>query len=243
MATDSCILKVDTGEIYNYAPYDRKIHSTLERKFSAICSSLYIASFFFWASGTLLPKSQAILLQSEDTWLLSGSKASSKHWSTRARYRSADNVKLCVSSRPHWVFQDAFTTRLSLRVQYTSASDIKYFVRDELGDDASPLARLRILPRDLKEHSHIILKVDETYRAEASRLVKLIHEAATYRPVADLLLTVPPLTILAASFAEDADFDLICSKPTELLTWEKLSTRCENGFSDRKPVWRQVSLI
>jgi hypothetical protein len=45
------------------------------------------------------------------------------------------NVKVCVSSRPHLVFQDAFATGPGLRLQDLTASDIREYVTDRLTED------------------------------------------------------------------------------------------------------------
>lgn len=189
------------------------------------------------------------------------------------------NVKCCVSSRPHLVFQDAFANQPGLQLQNLTFSDIRQFIENRLGDDermrrlsmiepvevpklfeeivtaasgvflwvelvvASLLrglgehdqisdlqARLRALPKGLNDlYTHIILKIDETYQVEASRLFQLIDAATSPRDCD--IKTVCPLTILAMSLAEDEDPDLALSKTVHFLDLKRINQRCDRMAS------------
>lgn len=137
------------------------------------------------------------------------------------------HVKVCVSSRPHVPFEDAFSTRPRLRLQDLTHKDLSRYVEDrlvldemmvslaarepmqckqlvrEIADEAQGVflwvvlvvralinglskhdgtselkLRLRALPKDLDQlYEMMVLKVDDIYKEEASRLFQLVDKA------------------------------------------------------------------
>jgi len=137
------------------------------------------------------------------------------------------HVKVCISSRPHIPFEDAFSTRPRLRLQDLTHKDLDIYIEDRLvhdemmvslaarepkqcqklvreiadeaqgvflwvvlvvralinglskHDGASELQlRLKALPKDLDQlYELMILKVDDIYKEEASRLFQLVDKA------------------------------------------------------------------
>jgi 23S rRNA C2498 (ribose-2'-O)-methylase RlmM len=80
-------------------------------------------------------------------------------------------------------------------------------------DQVSDLqARLRILPKKLEElYVHMVLRVDESYQKEASRLYELVAAATNSR--SDDWKVVTPLSIFALSLAEEKNPNLVLTAP------------------------------
>jgi hypothetical protein len=87
-------------------------------------------------------------------------------------------------------------------------------------------ARLHALPKDLERlYEHMVLRVDETYREEASRLFQLVAAAADDRP--DNWVYARPLTILGIALAEDKDHDLPLTANMHFMDGVEVKNRCE----------------
>jgi hypothetical protein len=61
------------------------------------------------------------------------------------------DVKVCVSSRPHVPFEDAFSTRPQLRLQDLTHRDLTRYVKDRLVHDEMMLALAEQEPRQCQE--------------------------------------------------------------------------------------------
>ncbi len=86
-------------------------------------------------------------------------------------------------------------------------------------------AQLRALPKKLEDlYVHMILRVDESYQSEASRLYQLIGAAANGRE--DDWRLVSPLTLLAICLAEEKDQNLVLTAKMQFPTKEDILSRC-----------------
>lgn len=95
--------------------------------------------------------------------------------------------------------------------------------RDQISDLR---ARLDALPRDLEQlYELMILRTDESYREEASRLFQLVATAAEERP--DNWHTVRPLTILGMALAEKKDPNLVLTAKMNFLSLAEANSLCE----------------
>ncbi|KAK4170920.1 hypothetical protein QBC36DRAFT_109837 [Triangularia setosa] len=212
--------------------------------------------------------------------------------------KSSDNIKCCVSSRPHTVFVNAFSNVPSLRLQDLTYPDIKQYVSDKLEADsrmrqlaicypqdirdliheivssasgvflwvrlvvASLLrglgnddgiedlqARLRILPKDLESlYRHMLLRVEEVYEQEASRIFLIVGSATS--PRWDDWAGVIPLTALALHFAVEDHPSLALTAPMHFISHtdiisrsraiiSKLAARC-GGLLEAQTVNKRV---
>lgn len=64
---------------------------------------------------------------------------------------SRDNVKMCVASRPWLVFEDAFQTRPTLRLEDLTASDIRIFVAETLNENTMFAELQKVQPGDANQ--------------------------------------------------------------------------------------------
>ncbi|KAK6595017.1 hypothetical protein H4I96_10748 [Botrytis cinerea] len=120
------------------------------------------------------------------------------------------DVKVCISSRPHVPFEDAFSTCPQLRLQDFTHKDLNLYVKNCLTQDKMMIVneaqgvflwvvlvvrtlmdglskhdgiselqlRLKALPKDLDQlYEVMILKVNDVYKEEASRLFQLVNKA------------------------------------------------------------------
>ena len=85
--------------------------------------------------------------------------------------------------------------------------------------------RLKMLPTDLKElYEHMVIRVDEIYKVEASRFFQLIAAALDRK---DDWRTVQPLTIQTLALAEDDDPDFVFKADSEFLSAYNIQSRIE----------------
>jgi hypothetical protein len=93
-------------------------------------------------------------------------------------------------------------------------------------DQVSDLrARLRVLPKDLEDlYEHMVLRVDESYREEASRLYQIVAAAVDSRP--DDWTSGIYLTILGVVFVEK-DSDLAITAQMQFLEQAEVCSRCQ----------------
>jgi hypothetical protein len=91
-------------------------------------------------------------------------------------------------------------------------------------------ARLRAIPPKLEDlYVHMILKVDDVYQEEASRLYQLIAAAADNRD--DDWKMVAPLNIFALALAEERDPDLALTAKLHFLSRSEIKSRCKHMAS------------
>ncbi|CZR68584.1 uncharacterized protein PAC_18483 [Phialocephala subalpina] len=249
---------------------------------------LYVAGFFFWASGTKEQKSQSGLLRSLLHDILQQNRrlipvVFPKQWSTiyskKLSPEPSTRLQCCISSRPHVPFEDAFAGQPGLRLQDLTFSDIKLYIEDELENDermrrlsnagpheapelveeivtaadgvflwvklviASLLKglnnhdqisdlqlRLRAIPRKLEDlYMLMVLRVDEIYQVEASRIFQLVATAANGRN--DDFVSASPLSLFAISLAEEKDPDFAMRPNLDFLAESEVNLRCSRMAS------------
>jgi len=94
---------------------------------------------------------------------------------------------------------------------------------DQISDLRS---RLNSLPRDLEQlYQLMILRVDESYRNEASRIFQLVATAAEKIP--DNWYSVCPLTILGLALAEEKDLNMVITAHVNCLSLHEANSLCE----------------
>ncbi|PGH13842.1 hypothetical protein AJ79_03410 [Helicocarpus griseus UAMH5409] len=155
------------------------------------------------------------------------------------------NVKICVSSRPWVVFEDAFRNRPSLRIEDLTHGDIKLYLTAKLITDITDKAsgvflwvylvsgsllsglsdgerlsdlqrRLDSLPADLgKLFQKILGSLDPSHFERASQLFQIERAA------------LAPLTLLSFSFADDDDSEAVFKFPSRPLTSQEETARAE----------------
>ncbi|PMD14363.1 hypothetical protein NA56DRAFT_710938 [Hyaloscypha hepaticicola] len=179
-------------------------------------------------------------------------------------------AKICVSSRPLLVFEDAFSKSPGLKLQDLTSNDIKKHVKKELtsikryqqlaADESVPAAaleqeivsladgvflwvrlvleflesllsglgnennigdlqsRLRMLPTDLEELYHHILKnkIDPIYMDDASKMFKIMQKTSGSE-----------LSILAFALTDESYFEKATNGPTRPWKEEEISSACQ----------------
>jgi hypothetical protein len=87
-------------------------------------------------------------------------------------------------------------------------------------------ARLNSLPRDLEQlYGHMMARVDETYREEASRLFQLVATAASKRH--DNWCPERSLTILGLAFAEEKNPNFAVEAEVDFIDESQANSLCE----------------
>ena len=136
-------------------------------------------------------------------------------------------------ARPHDV-QDLVNEIVSsasgvfLWIRLVVASLLRGLGNDDEIEDLQ--ARLRVIPKDLESlYKDMILRVDEMYQQESSRMFLLVHTAASARW--DESNTVKPLSALTLRYAIEDHKSLASTAPTNFTDMGTITIRSEDTIS------------